>query len=425
MRSAKVVFALLLVSAAAACAQGELAPSTDSGPMKKSLETPQTEKPSIPVPDSKGVYSLDPEMTLPAILHWPQAAARDDVPDCDPRVVIVEAVIDVNGRAEIRGTFTPRTSPCANLAILAIKQSEFQPATWNKSPVPVRLCVRVSFEQGVEPSPSVGRCPRPGVSYQESDSGYVSTEPTPIAPGKGVMMPATGPTDALAIAPVPDEHGVYSLGPGITPPKLETNVEASPADAVAACRHPSVVSAVLGTDGKLKVVGVYRLFETEERACDNMAVAAIEQSKMRPATWNGEAVPVHVCLGIPFGRPYPPVPRTTVCPRNVGARPLGNGNAFELPPGVKPPVVISYPPPAEYSPEARRKRIEGIVKISMVVNEEGLPTDLQVVKGLGYRLDDNALDSARQYRFQPATKDGNAVPARITIEVNFRLGNRE
>jgi TonB family protein len=36
-------------------------------------------------------------------------------------------------------------------------------------------------------------------------------------------------------------------------------------------------------------------------------------------------------------------------------------------------------------------------------------------------LDDKAIEAARKYRFKPAMKDGQPVPYRITLEMNFRL----
>jgi protein TonB len=44
-----------------------------------------------------------------------------------------------------------------------------------------------------------------------------------------------------------------------------------------------------------------------------------------------------------------------------------------------------------------------------------------VVKPLGYGLSEKALDAASQYRFKPAMKNGQPVPVRIDVEVNFHL----
>ena len=44
-----------------------------------------------------------------------------------------------------------------------------------------------------------------------------------------------------------------------------------------------------------------------------------------------------------------------------------------------------------------------------------------MVEGLGYGLDEKAIEAVQQWRFTPGTKDGNPVPVAATIEVNFRL----
>jgi TonB family protein len=218
--------------------------------------------------------------------------------------------------------------------------------------------------------------------------------------------------------PVPDEHGVYSLGPGIKSPVRISFSRAGPADAIAPCRHPTVVSAVVNVDGTLKVRGVY---QPDDQACDKLAIAAIEESRVRPATLNGEPVPVLVCLGVPFAsRLAPPVARPTACPYNLGATPLGNTDTFEPRPGTKPPVAI-YSPSPEYSREARKKKIQGDVTVSTIIDEEGRPTKVHLEKGIGYGLDENALEAVRRYRFQPATTNGKPVAARMTIEVKFRF----
>jgi TonB family protein len=77
---------------------------------------------------------------------------------------------------------------------------------------------------------------------------------------------------------------------------------------------------------------------------------------------------------------------------------------------------------AEFSDEARRGRFEGFVLVSLVVNKEGLPEDLQVERPAGHGLDEKALEAVRQYRFTPAMRDGNPVAVRIRVEISFRLG---
>jgi TonB family protein len=59
----------------------------------------------------------------------------------------------------------------------------------------------------------------------------------------------------------------------------------------------------------------------------------------------------------------------------------------------------------------------------MIVDEHGMPTAIRVVRSIGHGLDENAVAAVSQYRFRPATVDGNPIAARITIEVSFRFRN--
>jgi protein TonB len=87
---------------------------------------------------------------------------------------------------------------------------------------------------------------------------------------------------------------------------------------------------------------------------------------------------------------------------------------------VSAPTVIHSVPP-EYTPEARKAKVEGIVAVMLIVDEHGLPQDVQVVRGTGTGLDMKAVEAIRQYRFKPALEDGRPVRVRLNIEVNFKI----
>jgi TonB family protein len=92
-----------------------------------------------------------------------------------------------------------------------------------------------------------------------------------------------------------------------------------------------------------------------------------------------------------------------------------------LPPGVRPPRLISKTEP-EYTPEARREKVSGDVALSVQLAADGTVQDVQVVRSLRPDLDQSAVNAVRQWRFQPATKDGSPIPFRISVSVSFRLG---
>jgi TonB family protein len=87
---------------------------------------------------------------------------------------------------------------------------------------------------------------------------------------------------------------------------------------------------------------------------------------------------------------------------------------------VSAPQLIFAPTP-EYSKEAKRAKYQGICIISTIVDPEGNPQRVQVVRHLGKGLDQKAVEAVRQYRFKPGILHGKAVAVEVNIEVNFRL----
>ncbi len=88
--------------------------------------------------------------------------------------------------------------------------------------------------------------------------------------------------------------------------------------------------------------------------------------------------------------------------------------------GVSSPKVI-YAVDPEFSDEARRQKYQGVCVLSLIVDAQGMPQHIRVVRNLGMGLDEKAVDAVKQYKFKPAMKDGHPVPVEINIEVNFQL----
>ena len=96
------------------------------------------------------------------------------------------------------------------------------------------------------------------------------------------------------------------------------------------------------------------------------------------------------------------------------------GGAYKIGGGVSAPVPVFRPEP-EYSEEARKAKWQGAVLLSLIVDENGVPQEIKVVRSLGLGLDQKAIEAVQKWRFKPGLKDGKAVPVTANIEVNFRL----
>ena len=87
--------------------------------------------------------------------------------------------------------------------------------------------------------------------------------------------------------------------------------------------------------------------------------------------------------------------------------------------GVTPPRVLSKTEPA-YTDEARNAKIEGVVVLSMEIDTDGFPQNIQVVRSLDDGLDQSAVAAVQQWRFKPGEKDGKPVRVAVKVKVNFR-----
>jgi len=88
---------------------------------------------------------------------------------------------------------------------------------------------------------------------------------------------------------------------------------------------------------------------------------------------------------------------------------------------VTKPPKIQYSPDPEYTPEARKAKIEGRVVLWLVVDEHGNTRDLKVTKSLDPGLDQKAIEAVSKWRFKPAMVGNTPVKVQINVEVNFRL----
>lgn len=88
--------------------------------------------------------------------------------------------------------------------------------------------------------------------------------------------------------------------------------------------------------------------------------------------------------------------------------------------GVSAPQVIHSVQP-EFTEQARQANYEGTVSIQLIVDSQGNPQDVRVVRHLGNGLDEKAIEAVKQYRFRPAMYQGHPVSVQMVIEVDFHL----
>jgi TonB family protein len=121
-----------------------------------------------------------------------------------------------------------------------------------------------------------------------------------------------------------------------------------------------------------------------------------------------------------------PLVRVPAARREPTAAPtpiVREGDLVELTPEVVPPRRISGKL-ASYPSAAAKKKLQGRVTIGLLVDEKGEPQDLVVVSSAGDVLDRAVLDAVRQWRYEPAQKNGVKVRVRIEESQGFELRSR-
>jgi len=96
------------------------------------------------------------------------------------------------------------------------------------------------------------------------------------------------------------------------------------------------------------------------------------------------------------------------------------GGTYRVGGGVSAPRPIFAPDP-EFSDEARKAKYQGTVVLWVVVGPDGRTHDIRIQRSLGMGLDEKAIAAVREWKFDPARRNGIPVAVQVNIEVTFRL----
>ncbi len=111
--------------------------------------------------------------------------------------------------------------------------------------------------------------------------------------------------------------------------------------------------------------------------------------------------------------------RSTLATLDAFVLPRGS-SVSEVVQGFTPPVRTNAVAPA-YSNFARRACLAGDVRLELALDRDGVPQAIRVLSGSPV-LARSAVGAARQWRFEPATLDGEPVDFDYRLTVTFELG---
>jgi TonB family protein len=58
--------------------------------------------------------------------------------------------------------------------------------------------------------------------------------------------------------------------------------------------------------------------------------------------------------------------------------------------------------------------------VGLVVDKDGNTQNVHIVRSLAPDFDASAIKAVQEYRFTPATRAGEVIPVKLSVEVNFK-----
>jgi len=213
--------------------------------------------------------------------------------------------------------------------------------------------------------------------------------------GGGLRQPPPPPKARLnGTAHVSSPVPVRQPPPPAAPPKIAIEVPKPP---LRAETLPPIIAPVVSVAGDMRDrIGV--LSETP-----------VESESRGPGAGGGVGTGTGVGVGEGSG--------SGIGPGSGGGY---GGGPYRPGSGVEPPRILREVKPS-YTEQARRAGVEGEVELEIVVRSDGSVGDVRVLQRLGSGLDERAIDAVRQWRFDPARRQGTPVDVVVEVSVEFKL----
>ncbi len=331
--------------------------------------------PDFPLP--AGTFRVGGDVSGPIAIEQPP-------PDYSPEAqaaglegsIYLVGVVGADGLARDFQVTTPLGFGLDEMAVDAVKRWRFEPGLRNDAPVDVFTTLRVDFTLPAKRS----RWHLTGAAFD---------------PPEGTARPYF-------------RYAPYPSGPGVSGEAMDH------AAIVSAVGRQATVTLSFEVDSQ-GLPGEFHVVNASDPIWGPEAIELVKGWRFIPGTRDKESVAVPCTVMLVWGQ------------RDIRAERLPNLSMERIGPlQIAPPppastVVLKYKKEPAYSNEALKAQVEGTVILFAMLDGEGAPRDLRVVKSLGYGLDQKALEAAAEWRFERLLLNGTASPIPFSFEVVFRL----
>jgi TonB family protein len=322
-------------------------------------------------------------------------------------LVRLQVTLDTSGRvAEIRSLAEPFLQFAAavsaddqrrrSLADAVLKSAATSVSQWTYEAreTPITFPVAVTFPSGTDP-----------IAVQDS---------TDLPPRGGGPPPALAGRGQTSLPPnFGAAAGAVRIGGRVRPPTKTKNVppvypQAAQLEGVAGM---VVLEVIIGVDGKVRDGRVMR----SVAFLDDAAIEAVRQWEYTPTELDGKLVPVVMTVTVSFNLdkiPFEPALTVFPWPAAQGAVRAGYTGTVAVPRQTKNAR-------ADFPGQARSAgRTGGAVLLELLVGTEGKVTDVRVIRSSPL-FDNEALETARKWEFEPTLVNGVPTPVVVPATVMF------
>jgi TonB family protein len=246
---------------------------------------------------------------------------------------------------------------------------------------------------------------------------------------------------------------VYKVGKDVTNPQLLS--QDLSAAVVSHCDRmtsgPVKVSAVIDAEG---VPHNLMFVQATGSDLDRLAMQIVHLDRFSPAMREGTPVAIAETISMPLGgcvqnetdasgrytqhlrlasvpdqtlEPFDGYPEKVIFASEAPMRGTnGKAPSYKVGPDVSAPRLLRGTTSIDIGKTAPDKpskpKYQGEDIISVIIDAQGLPEDVHVVRPLGMGLDEKAVDTLKRARFIPALRNGREpVPVSVELAVSFRL----
>jgi len=128
-----------------------------------------------------------------------------------------------------------------------------------------------------------------------------------------------------------------------------------------------------------------------------------------------QAVPVTANAAAPALLAQEETPGPLAPPQPPAQQPIS------IPPGTAGPKLVGGQPPI-YPPDAKAKRLIGVVILRAIIDTDGNVTELTLISSTDPIFVDAAMSAVRRWKYIPYILNGVPVEVQTNITVNFTIG---